>query len=255
MIAFLLLALLIIYLVASYIKHLFYLSCYPPGPFPLPFIGNLNLLEGRDSHKTFYKLTEKYGDVFSFSFGMRRFVIVNRIAPAREALVANGSAFAGRDVTDYHREKMSNGFNGIVFCDYGQCLIHARKLTHSALKIYGDGKNKLYDKVREQYRKLLARLNRQIKEPVDLPEELKQTFINVICSKVFNRDYEKNDAEYQKILQWSDVMGEAFTTNDFFLLDFMPILRIFPLNCLNKLSQAKAIFVNERKYVHVGLYH
>ena len=40
----------------------------PPGPMPLPILGNLHLLSST-AHKDIMKMREKYGDVFTLYFG------------------------------------------------------------------------------------------------------------------------------------------------------------------------------------------
>ena len=56
------------------------LQKYPPGPFPLPIIGNLHLI-GKKPEQSFKKLSKKYGDVMSLSFGSQRVVVINSIHP------------------------------------------------------------------------------------------------------------------------------------------------------------------------------
>ena len=79
----------LVYALCDYLHHVFSLKKYPPGPFPLPIIGNLHLL-GSDPHEDFHRLSKKFGDVYGFSFGMNRLVVVNAIEPAKEALVSKG---------------------------------------------------------------------------------------------------------------------------------------------------------------------
>ena len=53
------------------------LKNYPPGPFPLPIIGNMHLIMFGKSNETMRDLAKIYGDVFSLSFGMSRVVMVD----------------------------------------------------------------------------------------------------------------------------------------------------------------------------------
>jgi len=67
-------AFIIIWLVMSYIEHVWNLRKYPKGPFPLPIIGNLLML----SEKPWIdlaKLSKTYGDIFSLSFGMSVYLL------------------------------------------------------------------------------------------------------------------------------------------------------------------------------------
>ena len=55
--------------VFTYLEHLWSLSKYPKGPFPLPLIGNANLIKSKNICDTFTTLSKQYGNVFSFSMG------------------------------------------------------------------------------------------------------------------------------------------------------------------------------------------
>ena len=66
-------------------------------------------------------------------------VFVNSIDSVREGLVKKGTKFAGRNVSmDNVFGYTLNGFESLAAADYGPYWTLARKLTHSALKIYGD---------------------------------------------------------------------------------------------------------------------
>ena len=59
----------VIVLVATiYLEHVWNLHKYPKGPFPLPIIGNLMLLN-KQPWFDFSNLAKTYGQVFSLSFG------------------------------------------------------------------------------------------------------------------------------------------------------------------------------------------
>ena len=75
--------LVLLYLTIKYVMVLMELHKYPPGPFPLPLIGNLHLI-GKQPEKSFKKLSMKYGDVMSLSFGSQRVVVINSIHPGNE---------------------------------------------------------------------------------------------------------------------------------------------------------------------------
>ena len=63
------LGIIIVRFVLIYFEHLWNLSKYPKGPFPLPLIGNANLIKSKNICETFTTLSKEYGNVFSFSMG------------------------------------------------------------------------------------------------------------------------------------------------------------------------------------------
>ena len=82
------------YVLVSYCIQLRRLKDYPPGPWPLPIIGNLHLISS-EPHKALSRLGKKYGPVMSLSFGSKRFVVIQGIKEARETLITKGLSFAG----------------------------------------------------------------------------------------------------------------------------------------------------------------
>eukprot|EP00111_Clytia_hemisphaerica_P022710 TCONS_00066820-protein len=83
----------VVCILIQYVKHLSELHKYPKGAFPLPLIGNLNLVLGKKPFTSLRDLSEKYGEVFSLSFGMERIVIINDVINAKEALMSKGKTF------------------------------------------------------------------------------------------------------------------------------------------------------------------
>ena len=96
------------YILVKYCLHLMRLKEYPPGPWPLPLIGNLHQLSS-EPHKSFYRLAKKYGPVMSISFGAQRMVIIQGIKEARESLITKGQSFAGDELNDFVLQRIVNG--------------------------------------------------------------------------------------------------------------------------------------------------
>ncbi len=128
---------------------------FPPGPFPLPIIGNLHLL-GKEPQKVCKKLSRRYGDVFSMYFGGWKVVIINNIEAANEALIKKSTDFAGRPVTITGFE-FTRGID-IGFVDYGPYWKAARKTAHKALKMYGMNRKHLENVINSVASDLISRL-------------------------------------------------------------------------------------------------
>uniref|UniRef100_A0A151UHR7 Isoflavone 2'-hydroxylase n=2 Tax=Cajanus cajan TaxID=3821 RepID=A0A151UHR7_CAJCA len=67
----------------------------PPGPRPLPVIGNLNLLE-RPLHRFLQRTSRTHGDIFSLWFGSRLAVVVSSPSAIQECFTKNDVALANR---------------------------------------------------------------------------------------------------------------------------------------------------------------
>ncbi|KAL1532387.1 unspecific monooxygenase [Salvia divinorum] len=85
----------------------------PPGPFPLPIIGNMLQL-GAKPHQTFAKLSNKYGPLMSIHLGSLYTVIVSSPEMAKEILHKHGQVFSGRTIAQAvhacDHDKISMGF-------------------------------------------------------------------------------------------------------------------------------------------------
>ena len=142
----------------EYCKHCLKLKQFPPGPFPLPVIGNLHYLTNKP-FEDFRLLSEKYGDPFSISLGMQRVVVIGSIKNAREALITKAVDFAGRPSDHYTGSLISKGLKDIAFSDYGPTWRLLRKVGHASLKMYGEGMNKLEGLVVKECEEMHARIN------------------------------------------------------------------------------------------------
>ena len=81
----------------------------PPGPFPLPFVGNAHQV-GMNPPFSMETLREKYGDIYTISFPVGTFVVVNSGKLMQEALVSRKDDFAGRpDATFFPLNEIFEG--------------------------------------------------------------------------------------------------------------------------------------------------
>uniref|UniRef100_A0A6I8N1A6 Cytochrome P450 n=1 Tax=Ornithorhynchus anatinus TaxID=9258 RepID=A0A6I8N1A6_ORNAN len=68
----------------------------PPGPFPLPFLGNLLHIRTDATFQSFMEVSEKYGPVFTVYLGPRPVVVLCGHEAVKEALVDQAEEFGGR---------------------------------------------------------------------------------------------------------------------------------------------------------------
>nr|XP_054325939.1 cytochrome P450 2D6 isoform X1 [Pongo pygmaeus] len=69
---------------------------YPPGPLPLPGLGNLLHVDFQNTPYCFDQLRRRFGDVFSLQLAWTPVVVLNGLAAVREALVTRGEDTADR---------------------------------------------------------------------------------------------------------------------------------------------------------------
>ncbi|KAH0504549.1 Cytochrome P450 2C26 [Microtus ochrogaster] len=68
----------------------------PPGPTPLPIIGNIHQIDAKKRHQAFTNFSKIYGPVFTLYFGMKPTVVLYGYEAIKEALIGHGEEFSGR---------------------------------------------------------------------------------------------------------------------------------------------------------------
>ncbi|KAK7168281.1 hypothetical protein R3I94_002360 [Phoxinus phoxinus] len=75
----------------------------PPGPKPLPLLGNLLTLNLERPFDTLCELSRTYGNVFQVFFGPKKVVVLAGHKSVKEALVNYADEFGERDITPAFR--------------------------------------------------------------------------------------------------------------------------------------------------------
>uniref|UniRef100_A0A8D1A7A4 unspecific monooxygenase n=1 Tax=Sus scrofa TaxID=9823 RepID=A0A8D1A7A4_PIG len=68
----------------------------PPGPTPLPILGNILQLDIKDISKSLSNLSKVYGPVYTVYLGLEPAVVLHGYEVMKEALIAAGEEFSGR---------------------------------------------------------------------------------------------------------------------------------------------------------------
>ncbi|KAG6407028.1 hypothetical protein SASPL_130008 [Salvia splendens] len=90
----------------------------PPGPRPLPIIGNLHQLGKKNPYETLRQLAKTYGPLMSIRIGSVHTVVASAPETAMELLQRHGQAFSGRyvphamDACDFSKLSMTFGQAG-----------------------------------------------------------------------------------------------------------------------------------------------
>uniref|UniRef100_A0A3Q2H0A4 Cytochrome P450 n=1 Tax=Equus caballus TaxID=9796 RepID=A0A3Q2H0A4_HORSE len=175
---------------------------YPPGPMPLPGLGNLLQVDFQNPHCCFTPLRRRFGDVFSLQLAWTPVVVLNGLAAIREALVHRGE-----DTSDRPRVPVMEhlGFGphaeGVIFAQRGHIWREQRRFSVSTLRNFGMGKKSLEQWVTEEASCLCAAFADQAGRPFSPNALLNKAVSNVIASLTFGRRFEyNNDPCFLKIL-------------------------------------------------------
>ncbi|XP_023402679.2 cytochrome P450 2C19-like isoform X1 [Loxodonta africana] len=172
----------------------------PPGPTPLPIIGNILQLDMRNIKKSMQNLSEAYGPVFTLYIGMKPTVVLHGYEAIKEALIDMGEEFSGRGHFPL-LERSKKGF-GVAFSN-GKMWKETRRFSLMTLRNLGMGKRRLEDRVQEEASCLVEELRKTKALPCD------PTFItvyapcNVICSVIFQNRFDYNDQNFLNLVKKS----------------------------------------------------
>ncbi|XP_067317019.1 cytochrome P450 2G1-like [Anolis sagrei] len=175
----------------------------PPGPTPLPLIGNFLQIKPAETLKSLLKLREKYGPVFTVYFGTSPVLILCGHQAVKEALVDKAEEFSGRTTMP----SMVPSFEGygMAFTN-GQRWKELRRFTLTVLRNFGMGKKSIEERIQEEAQFLLEEFRNTKEKPFDLTFILSRAFANIICSIAFGNRFDYEDKEFQALM----VMANKF---------------------------------------------
>ncbi|XP_041812146.1 cytochrome P450 2K1-like [Chelmon rostratus] len=170
----------------------------PPGPRPLPLLGNLLQLDLKRPYKTLCELSKEYGSVFTVYFGTNKVVVLAGYKTVKEALVSNAEEFGDRDITPIFYD-MSQG-HGILFAN-GESWKEMRRFALTTLKDFGMGKRVAEDKILEECRHLVQMLEEHKGKPFDTARPANYATSNIISSIVYGSRFEYNDPRFKDMVR------------------------------------------------------
>nr|XP_056705327.1 cytochrome P450 2J2-like [Euleptes europaea] len=174
---------------------------FPPGPLPLPFVGNMFQMDPKKPHVAMQKLAEKYGKIFSLQFGNMWIVTVNGLPLVKEALVHRGENFLDRPCFPISYEVF--GVSGLINSN-GKIWKEQRRFALTTLRNFGLGKRSLEERIQEETRYLTDAIEDEKGQPFDPHFQINNAVSNIICSITFGNRYEYHDSQFQKLLHLFD---------------------------------------------------
>ncbi|XP_032301137.1 cytochrome P450 2H1 [Coturnix japonica] len=174
----------------------------PPGPTPIPIIGNVFQLNPRDLMESFQEISKKYGPIFTIHLGPKKAVVLYGYDIVKEALIDNGEAFSGRGILPL-TDKLFKG-TGIVTSN-GETWRQLRRFALTTLRDFGMGKKGIEERIQEEAHFLVERIRNTHEKPFNPAKFLVHAVSNIICSIVFG---DRFDYEDKKFLDLIDLLNE-----------------------------------------------
>ncbi|XP_054853251.1 cytochrome P450 2K6-like [Eublepharis macularius] len=169
----------------------------PPGPKPLPLIGNLHLMDVKRPYRTLLKLSEQYGPVFSVQLGFQKMVVLAGYETVKEALVNQADAFAERASIPIFEE--GTGGYGVVF-SHGENWKVMRRFTLTTLRDYGMGRRTIEDRIVKECHFLIQKFESYKGKPFENTVIMNTAVANIIVSILFGKRYEYEDSTFVRLL-------------------------------------------------------
>ncbi|XP_044147319.1 cytochrome P450 2K6-like isoform X2 [Bufo gargarizans] len=186
----------ILFLVGVY-KNQKQCTNFPPGPTPLPIIGNMHVINTSKPQKSFMEMSKKYGPVFSVYLGSQRFVVLCGYDTVKDALVNHAEEFAGRPITAMSSKVSDN--HGILLAN-GENWKVMRRFTLSTLRDFGMGKKTIEDKISEECEYLLQIFQSYGGKPFNNQTIMNAALANIIVSILMDHRYDYDDPTLLKLM-------------------------------------------------------
>ncbi|XP_030054611.1 cytochrome P450 2K6 [Microcaecilia unicolor] len=203
------------------------LKNFPPGPYPLPLIGNLHLLDLKRPSKTLIELSKTYGPVFSFQMGVRKAVVLSGYQTVKDALVNNADEFAERN--NMHIFKINSNEKGVIF-SHGENWKVMRRFTLSTLRDFGMGKRTIADKIIEESAYLIDCFKSHKGKPFDNQTITNAAVCNIIVSITIGHRYQYDDSKFLRLISLINENVRLAGSPTVTLFNLYPVLGFLPGN-------------------------
>ena len=221
-------------LVKLIVNHFTTTRNLPPGPFPLPIIGNAHKLTADSRHVDLVDLEKQYGKVFRLYLGSQLVVVVSGEKALKEVLVTKSAEFAGRP-SFYTSDVFYSTGKAIGFTDYSAGWRLHRKVVASAIKIYTTINLKQGSVINDEFDLLLKRVRSRNGQPHEIAKEIRLAVMNVICALVFGSRYELDDPKFTKFMDVTETIVTMLAAGS--VVDVFPWLSFIPFKSMQSLKE------------------
>ncbi|KAM9857000.1 cytochrome P450 2U1 [Aulostomus maculatus] len=244
-------------LVHFYKKRRRDLANIPPGPKPLPVVGNFGVFlvptfilrkfgkasesPGKTPAIALTELANVYGNVYSLFVGNQLIVVLNGYEVLRDALSNHPDVFSDRP--DIPVVTIMTKRKGIVFAPYGPVWKKHRKFCHATLRSFGVGTLSLEPHVLQGLTSVKSELLRLEEESggtgVDPAPLISNAVSNVICSLILGQRFHHEDPEFRTLLDLMVRGLEICVNSPAVLINIFPLLYYLPFGVFKELRQVE----------------
>ncbi|XP_078126607.1 cytochrome P450 2K1-like isoform X1 [Sander vitreus] len=170
----------------------------PPGPSPLPLLGNLLQVDLNNIDISLVDLSKKYGPVFTVYLGPKKVVVLAGYRTVKQALVNHAEEFGDREVTPIFHD--FNKGNGILFTN-GDSWKEMRHFALTTLREFGMGKRISEEKIIEECCYLIEEFEKHKGKPFNNAQTVNNATSNIISAIMFGKRFEYKDPVFQTMVE------------------------------------------------------
>uniref|UniRef100_A0A6J0SHH0 Cytochrome P450 2C19-like n=1 Tax=Pogona vitticeps TaxID=103695 RepID=A0A6J0SHH0_9SAUR len=198
----------------------------PPGPTPLPFIGNLLQLSAKNVTENLGKMSKKYGPIFTVYFGSDQVVVLYGYNTVKKVLVDNSDDFLDRG--SFPSADKTNKGLGVIMSN-GERWLQIRRFSLMTLRNFGMGKKSIEERIQEEAEHLMKELRATKGQAFNPATLFSKATGNIISHILLGERFDYQDEEYIRTLQMlidgfrleSSVAGQLYNIVPK-LMDYLP---------------------------------
>ncbi|CAG06313.1 unnamed protein product, partial [Tetraodon nigroviridis] len=204
---------------------------FPPGPPPIPVLGNLLELHLENPIADLERLAKRYGNVYSILLGTRRAVVINGVGALKEALVNKSADFSDRREDLFVRRAAHPKAHapGVVLSPYSPGWKEHRRFILATLRNFGLGKQSMEQRILAETHRVVKLLQQSDGKPVDPQSIFHHTSSNIICQILFAKQFDSEDEFMKFFTSFFRETSKIINGPWGMLYDSIPSVRYLPL--------------------------
>ncbi|CAI5448979.1 unnamed protein product [Caenorhabditis angaria] len=189
--------------IVVYLFYQFYWKrrCFPPGPLPLPLIGNLYLMNNdvKPGYALWSNLSKIYGPVYTFWMAHMPMIVITDWKLLKQHVIKDGNTFAGRPSFPISVEIRKGSYR--VVESFGDRWVQQRRFALHILRDFGLGKNLMEEKIIGEMISMRDQIRARKNEPIDMMYLFDTAVGSIINVFLFGYRYDETNIEEFQILK------------------------------------------------------